>query len=565
MKSINKYILISLLAVFLFSCEDFLEEENKSNITAENYFTSAAGYESLVNAAYTTLRGTIGTPLGGSERGAPYLFCSGVDIFNRGESILVGGSYESRDIYSSQLNEYGTLDAQNGFVSSFYTDFYYAVQVCNTAVARANSVVDLNDSRKQQLLAEVKVLRAYYYYHLVEQFGAVPLVTEEIINANTHFERTSEEQVYQFIISELEAAVGDLPAVPEEFGRATKGAANHLLSLVYLTRGYKSFAGADDFSKSASLADALINSGTYSLQNTFSEVFDRDNETNSEIILSVQYGTDGSSEGSNQTNQFGWLLYEKGQGYLAGDMTYHNQYPQFTPSQFLYRLFNTSIDSRYDGTFKSEYFATLDVPSLGISKGDLRNYFPKPDQPFTIQDSLDFMSQHPAAEIITIDRWLPDIESVGGSGKFPMIWKFYDSKANSVWTSTKDVILFRLAETYLIAAEAYFKTGDITKAVSRINSLRTRAAIPGKATEMQIDASDIDIDFILDERARELAGEYKRWYDLKRTGKLLERTMTYNVLAKRINKLDSHHLVRPIPQSVIDRDSDEFPQNLGYN
>jgi hypothetical protein len=565
MKNISIYLLTSILTLLLFSCSDFLEEENKSNITAENYFTSASGYETLVNAAYATLKGTIGTPLGGLERGAPYLFCSGVDIFNRGESILVGGTYESRDIYSSQLNEYGSLDAQNGFVSSFYTDFYYAVQVCNTAVARAENAIQLSDSRKQQLLAEVKVLRAYYYYHLVEQFGEVPLVTDEITSAVTHFERAPEEQVYQFIISELEASKAALPEVASEFGRVTKGAANHLLALVYLTRGYKSFAGADDFSKAALLADAVINNGTYSLQNTFSEVFDRDNETNSEIIFSVQYGTDGSSEGSNQTNQFGWLLYEKGQGYLAGDLTYHNQYPQFSPSQFLYRLFNTSIDSRYDGTFKSEYYATLDVPSLGINKGDLRNYFPKPDQPFTTQDSLDFVSQHPAAEIIPIGRWLPDIENIGGSGKFPMIWKFYDSQANSVWTSTKDVILFRLAETYLIAAEAYFKSGDNTKAAVRINSLRTRAALPEKTTEIQIGASDVDIDFILDERARELAGEYKRWYDLKRTGKLIERTLMHNVLAKRANQLDEHNLVRPIPQSVIDRDSGEFPQNQGYN
>jgi hypothetical protein len=565
MKSINKYILISLLSVFLFSCADFLEEENKSNITAENYFTSATGYETLVNAAYSTLRGTFGSPLGGSERGCAYLFCSGVDIFNRGESILVGGTYENRDVYSSQLNEYGSLDPQNGLVSSFYTDFYYAVQVCNTAVERAENVSDLSDSRKQQLLAEVKVLRAYYYYNLVEQFGDVPLVTDEVMSAVTHFDRTPEEQVYQFIISELEESVAGLPEVASEFGRVTKGAANHLLALVYLTRGYKSFAATDDFSKAASLADGVINGGTYSLQNTFSDVFDRDNETNSEIILSVQYGADPATEGSNQSNQFGWLITSKEQGYSSSVTTYPNQFPQFTPSQFLYRLYDTSMDSRYDVTFNSTFYATLDVPSLGINKGDVRNYFPKPDQPFTTQDSLDYMAQNPVANIITIGRWLPDIENVGGSGKFPMIWKFHDSQANSIWTSTRDVILFRLAETYLIAAEAYYKSGDNVKAAARINSLRTRAALPGKTTEMQIDASDVDNDFILDERARELAGEYKRWYDLKRTGKLVERTLMHNVLAKRANALTDKHLLRPIPQSVIDRDSGEFPQNPGYN
>jgi len=122
-----------------------------------------------------------------------------------------------------------------------------------------------------------------------------------------------------------------------------------------------------------------------------------------------------------------------------------------------------------------------------------------------------------------------------------------------------------LAETYMIAAEAWFKKGDNTKAVERINTIRTRAALPGKTAQMQISASQVTIDYILDEKAREMAGEYTRWYDLKRTGKLIERTLKYNVLAKRVNKLDAHHLVRPIPQSVIDRDSGEFPQNPGYN
>lgn len=563
MKLLFKYIIFSLLFVLVVSCQDFLLEENKSNITAENYFTTASGYESLVNAAYATLRPNFGD-FGSSARGEAYLFCSGVDIFNRGESELVGGTYENRDIYSSQLNEYGSLDAQNAFVSDFYTRAYDAIQVCNTAVSRADNVVGMNDSRKQQLLAEVKVLRAYYYYNLVEQFGNVPLVTDEILEAATHFDRVPEEQVYQFIISELEASVDNLPVVSEEFGRIVKGAANHLLALAYLTRGYKSFAESNDFSKAASLADGIINSGTYSLQNTFSEVFDRDNETNNEIILSVQYDVGPGLEGSLQSRQFGWLVSDKEAGFVFGDLAYPQQQSQFTPSQFLYGLFNTSIDSRYDGTFNSEYYATADVPDLGISKGDLRVYFPKPDQPFTEQDSLDFMAQHPVANIITFSHWLPDIENLGGSGKFPMIWKFHDPKAPSVYTSSRDVILFRLAETYLIAAEAYFKMGDNDKATDRINAIRTRAAFPGKESEMEIQPSDVDIDFILDERAREMAGEYKRWYDLKRTGKLVERTLAHNILAKRANQLDEHNLVRPIPQSVIDRDSGEFPQNTGY-
>ncbi len=562
MKTLFKYILISLLFFHIVSCEDYLEEENKSNITAENYFVTEAGYEALVVAAYETLRSDIGNA--GGSRGYPWMFLSGVDIYNRGESELVGGSYEGRDVIAAGLNDYNTLDAQNSAVSNFYTRMYDGIQTCNTAIARAENVQGIQDSRKQQLLAEVKFIRAYYYYNLVEQFGDVPIVKDEILDAITHFDRVPEEQVYQFMIDELESSVDILPVSQDQFGRITKGAANHLLSLVYLTRGYKSYADDNDFSNAALIADDVLNSGVYSLQNTFTEVFDRDNETNNEIILSIQYGIGSGLEGSLQSRQFGWLLNEKELGFAFGDLAYPLQYPQFTPSKFLYGLFNTSLDSRYDATFQSEYYATVDVPEIGVSKGDLRIYFPKPDQPFTEQDEIEFQEQYPSAKIITYNDWLPAIENQGGNGQFPMIWKFHDPQTTSAYISTRDIILFRLAETYLIAAEAYFKMGENATAAERINEVRTRAALPGMKSNMEILASDVNIDFILDERAREMAGEYKRWYDLKRTGKLIERTLEHNILAKRANALDEHHLVRPIPQSVIDRDTGEFPQNPGY-
>jgi hypothetical protein len=117
----------------------------------------------------------------------------------------------------------------------------------------------------------------------------------------------------------------------------------------------------------------------------------------------------------------------------------------------------------------------------------------------------------------------------------------------------------------LIAAEAYHKLGDNQKAADRINIVRTRAALTGKTAEMQVSASNVNLDLILDERALELTGEFKRWMDLKRTGKLIERTLKYNSLAKSENKITEKHLLRPIPQSVIDHESGSFPQNPGYN
>lgn len=565
MKKINLYIAGACLALGLASCDSFLDEENLSNVNSEQYFQEKDGYESLVNASYATLRSL--------WKNEPWLFNLGVDIYTRGESELVSGSYGNRDIYSSELNEYATLDAQNGYVSDFYSNAYYGIQVCNTAINKASLVSGMSEKNLNQRLAEVRFLRAYYYYLLVEQFGDIAIVADEINTPVTEFTRTPEKNVYAFILSELNDVVGVLPASQSEFGRATQGAAKHLMALIYLTRGYKSYAESTDFSKAASLADEVINSGQYELMPTFSDVFISGNEKNKEIIFSVQYDASslgGQYGGNGQQNLYGFELWTKVvSGFEQGNLTYGWKKNQFMPTQFLYSLYNTAEDSRYDATFKSEFYATKEDTNIGLKVGDLRLYFPKYDQPFTKEDSLAVIAQNPNAIIVTKDRWKQDIEHVGGSGMCPMIWKFYDPNSsypsnNTSYTSTKYIFLFRLADTYLLAAEAYYKAGDSQKAAERINKVRERAALPGHAADMDIKPEQVDIDFILDERAREMAGEYNRWMDLKRTGKLIERTLKYNNLAGKINKMDNHILLRPIPQSVIDQTTGDFKQNTGY-
>lgn len=185
MKKINLYIAGACLALGLASCDSFLDEENLSNVNSEQYFQEKDGYESLVNASYATLRSL--------WKNEPWLFNLGVDIYTRGESELVSGSYGNRDIYSSELNEYATLDAQNGYVSDFYSNAYYGIQVCNTAINKASLVSGMSEKNLNQRLAEVRFLRAYYYYLLVEQFGDIAIVADEINTPVTEFTRTPEK------------------------------------------------------------------------------------------------------------------------------------------------------------------------------------------------------------------------------------------------------------------------------------------------------------------------------------------------------------------------------------
>jgi hypothetical protein len=149
---------------------------------------------------------------------------------------------------------------------------------------------------------------------------------------------------------------------------------------------------------------------------------------------------------------------------------------------------------------------------------------------------------------------------------FPSLSKFLDPRRISIQDErgSRDYMVARLAETYLILAEASLKLGDLTEAVSAINVVRRRAAFPGKEAAMEITADQLNMDFILDERARELLGEKHRWFDLKRTGTLIERVKKHNPDAA--PNIQPFHVLRPIPADQLDRvtNKDEFKQNDGY-
>jgi hypothetical protein len=121
------------------------------------------------------------------------------------------------------------------------------------------------------------------------------------------------------------------------------------------------------------------------------------------------------------------------------------------------------------------------------------------------------------------------------------------------------MVMMRSGEAYLIAAEAYLKSSNATTAAARLTTLRARACLVTPVT-----AGQVTLDFILDERARELIGEVNRWMDLKRTGKLIERTLLYNPHAAMNNALKAKHLLRPIPQYEIDNTHGSITQNPDY-
>ncbi|MEL7163812.1 MAG: RagB/SusD family nutrient uptake outer membrane protein, partial [Bacteroidota bacterium] len=148
---------------------------------------------------------------------------------------------------------------------------------------------------------------------------------------------------------------------------------------------------------------------------------------------------------------------------------------------------------------------------------------------------------------------------------FPTMSKWLDpTRPNRQHTQgQRDFVLMRLGDAYLIRAEARLQQGDTDGAAEDINVIRERAARDGEEASMVISAGDVDLDFLLDERARELVGEGHRWFDLTRTGTLVERVRAHNPEGG--PNIQDFHVVRPIPQDQLDRTAGGYPQNTGYN
>jgi hypothetical protein len=280
-------------------------------------------------------------------------------------------------------------------------------------------------------------------------------------------------------------------------------------------------------------------------------------------------------------------------GSLGRTSDYNRTQPKAITTPAMYRLFDPTKDSRYAHDFVDAQYALKDAPNYGYSKddpnlkisyvkGDTVAYFPPWNQVVAADDMGMDLGGTKKYTVITIDQY-GKAPTSRLNGLTPMMWKFWQPGIPyGDAYGTFDFALFRSAEAYLIAAEAIVKGatgGMLGGADVYYNKVLDRAVgvgvdpmcakYPEDITSMETVSyratpSNITIDLILDERARELMGEFNRWFDLKRTGKLVERVKKMNPWTSKAGELDAHHLVRPIPQHEIDRSAPAVSQNQGY-
>ncbi|WP_448699284.1 RagB/SusD family nutrient uptake outer membrane protein [Mucilaginibacter sp. AW1-3] len=555
-KLITGWALLAVAIVMALSaCNKKLEEYNPSNLTASNVYTKAVGFEALVNAAYSYDRFWYGKE-------------EGYQISEMGTDIWTSGTGDVYPSFTQYNNLQGTSNSTNTDpLALLWNNFYAAINLCNTGISSIGNVTDYTATQKATREAELRFLRAFYYWHIVETWGDVHFTTTPTSDVVTEANRTPVASFYEQIFTDLKFAVANLPATTSDYGRATIPVAKAFLARMYLTRGMNTEAFA--------MADDVIKNYGYVLQPKYVDLWNMGNLKNKEVIWAIDYSTTltnndlttatypyGHSRGSNNGHLMFLQVYDQvNTSLLIRDINNGRPFNRYMPTLAYLNMFDQVNDSRYLGSFQTVWYANKAGTYNGnnIKVGDTICYTPNANIPVASQSS----------KYVTYD-----LAKVYGATGVPSQRKFYislskfkDSTRASVAEaqSARDVFVIRLAEMYLIAAEAKLNLNDPTTAATYINVIRTRAAKPGKTAQMQITPAQVTLDFILDERARELGGEQLRWFDLKRTGKLGSRIQALNPDAAPYFK--PYHTVRPIPQEQIDAvtNKDVFKQNPGYN
>lgn len=576
----NKFkitIYVFILVIFATSCEKYLEEEPRGLLTAD-YLTSTDGVNAALNAAYSDLRFFYG------GESAMNVTCNGTDEWQRGPD----GS-EDFALYKNLTT--------NGQVGTTWNWGYGGINTANAVIEFAPKA-GFPDADAARIEAEAKYIRATWYFLMVQIYGDCVLNTEFISSPSTEAYRTSADSVYSVIISDLEYAKENLPAIGAQPGRADAASAIHLLSKVYLTRATREYGKESDYQSAYDNAMELINNqAVYNLAllEDFGKVFEPRNEYNTEVIFTVERGTDNEyndldpNVNGNKNNRSSFFFRPHYQvctdyGGLARTIEYGRPWIRVRPTNYLLKVAfaDKTFDTRYWKTFQTVWLVN-DEESLtneDFALGDTAIWLPSVEN-FKAGENI--MNTYKVGEYF--DDTLPD-----GSKQtvkiYPSLKKYDDIDRPDVNdASVRPFIVHKFSETYLIAAEAAMYLGMPSKSVELLSTLRARAAYDENRTADEIATArqqlinaiptmsnlNEGISFILDERSRELCGEYMRHFDLVRTKtesgevQLIYRVQNLEPALQARNAIRDINVLYPIPQGQDDLTSNDFFGNAGNN
>ncbi len=497
-----KYTALLCCATMVLSCKNFLHEDLITARSTQDFETQE-GLEGLVTGMYQSLKFHF------NYEWAYVTTNYGVDEFS------VGG-----DRGQQVWNSYDAgLNSITGYVASIWDNMYGNINTANIVIK--NIPLYYGDGAdKDTRLGEGYFMRAFDYFKLVKQFGGVPLKLEPSTTVELMFTRNTAQEVYEQIIADFNAAYELLPPTPAQTGRITKWAAAHFLAKVYLFRAselYGDWNGATreaDLEQAVHYAELVINSGYHTLANDFRDLWnftqvDGANESLPEVILAAQFSDNVATQGryGNQIHLYYPSVYQNVTG-MQRDIPGGREFQRMRSTDYALDVFDRVNDSRFWKSFKTSYRCNRpdNAPVWSAAFAPSTDLVGKPkfsggeesilyivndagDSRYTSPDPLVADPNLPT----NIDRRAPHMfvryfagepqNLKGGHGnyeasRFVALSKFADGSRVSVASQfgQRDGILARVAETYLIAAEALGRLNRFDAAMPYINALRERAA-----------------------------------------------------------------------------------------
>ena len=683
----------SAIGLYLSACSDFLDEKGYN--TDYGYYKTSEGVEALVASCYQNGRGMFST----SNTPNSIIFQEiGTDMYTIG-----GDGGTDFALYTS------TMNPSNDTFSAFWTDCYNGIARTNLGLQYLAANTEMDSELKKVREGEMKFLRAYYYSILITHYGDCPLLLEPVDKPTFNFVRSPQKEVLAQVIEDATDAYNLLPwadaegKVTNDYGRASKGAAGHLLAKAYMYRYSQKWAGTQsnsnmnedrgaestDLDKAIYYASSVCHFGEQSgsgslheLATDYSDLWRFDPKTGGptpddyagpEILFSIQFSTDHFFNNQNPTamNDGGnWLhmmfitnaegmpmttakgdgdktVVWCGEGQTSGvvrDLITGRGWRRTSPTPFLYEdngLYGPQyyasnkhgklIDSRLYKSHVWVYYCNaeptnnnwcsfsnaagnFDPSDIGMATGEPRYGIGDPAIVFSMENVDDRFENGTMSEKLALARaqepyWYIPMQSINRPGldergdrdgirnTFPGLLKYLDTRRASAndQAGYRDYFCFRLAETYIILAEAYALKGDFVNSAAALNIVRERAAwkeneekpfhyykydggnredlTKSTVEDMKVSSNflsrmseDEILIFFLDEYGREMEGELHRFEQLVRNGAdfFVHRVKERSELAAPNIKV--FHRFRPIPQRHIDRlnPADPNPQNYGY-
>lgn len=512
-----KKIKIIVISLLLISCKKIIDKDPISNITPDNFYKTAENAKAALVSAYAPLEYT----------GAYRLWMM---IYGELPSDNTDAG-EANDADPNLIDNFAlSPSGQSKSMLEVWSAMYIGISRCNTVLDRVPTI-SMNMGEKEIILAEARFLRALYYFNLVRIFGGVPLMTNEVKTPEEALKpRSTPEEIYKFMIEDLERAITVLPVNQALGGKATKGAARALLAKVYLTRagGMGVQSEVSDYSAALQNAEAVITSGQYTLLPKYADVFSADNKFNKEIIFAAQFVSTNSGTNNNSASYSDIAQYS-GPRYVGTG--YWLNFPADGPDGYGWNTVSTSMLQAY------------------IAPGNLED----PRRSFSVLTN--------------------PVNKVGS-----YIYKYRSVKRQTRAIEGQDNMpILRYSDVLLMAAEASNEiSGPNEQALNYLNQVRVRADegtgkvppynITGDPTDPFVLSTKEEFrEAVIHERRIELAFEAQRWFDLIRVPDIENPgfPIAIRIMKAQGKQIRPSNLLFPIPQSEIDLNP-MLNQNPGY-